>query len=119
MGIAATMWVPRGAVGNFGEKCQKFRGISSAAVLKAPDAQAKTPAVGGPRNSIAFSKAPHPPIVPQPSATWLPMALYTLPLSPNNHPTTAQEFPRVVGGHYKIVIFQPIYNLFECPKCSF
>ena len=42
-------------------------------------------------------------------ATWLPVALCTLPMSPNHHPTTAQGSPGVVGGHPQIAIFQPTH----------
>ena len=41
-------------------------------------------------------------------ATWLPVPLCVLPMSPNHHPTTAQGSPGVVRGHPKIAIFQPI-----------
>ena len=37
------------------------------------------------------------------------MALYALPLSPNDHPTTAQGFPEIIEGHPEIAIFQPIH----------
>ena len=38
-------------------------------------------------------------------ATWLPMGVHALPLSPNDHATMAQVSPRVVRGHSKIAIF--------------
>ena len=35
------------------------------------------------------------------------MGLRIFPVSPNNHPTTAQGSPEIVGAHPKFAIFQP------------
>ena len=37
------------------------------------------------------------------------MGLYILPLSPNDHPTTAQGSPGVLRGHLEIMLFQPTH----------
>ena len=46
------------------------------------------------------------------------MSVYTLPLSPNDHPTIAQGSPGLVGGHPEIAIFQPTHAGLKTAKCS-
>ena len=46
------------------------------------------------------------------------MAVYALPLSPNDHPTTAQESLEAVRGHPKMAIFQPTHDGLEMAKSS-
>ena len=42
-------------------------------------------------------------------AAWLPVCLYVLALSPNDHPTTAQVSMRTVKGRWKKCIFHPTH----------
>ena len=46
------------------------------------------------------------------------MSLHIVPLSPNDHPTTALGYPRIVKGHRKIAIFQPTHaSLKKAESC--
>ena len=44
------------------------------------------------------------------------MGLYVLPLSPNDHPTTARGSPGVVGSHPEIATLQPTHNRLKTAK---
>ena len=47
-----------------------------------------------------------------------PLRMHVLPLSPNNHPTTAQGSLGVSGGHPEIAIFHPTHKGLKTTKSS-